>query len=521
MSRPRKSMKEIRKIIRIKLQQPTASARYIAAATGCSRPVVKDYLKRLEDHPLNQTSLAGMNDQKLTDHLALSQPALQETDENCQLGIWLSHNAKRLSEKHMTRRLLHEVYLRDHGNGLQYSQFCFVLRQQLQTPEASGMFDHKAGDKFYLDFTGDKLHWFDEGGLAHQEEIFLAVLGASSYHFSLPMPSQKQEDFAYATQEAFLFLGGVPNAVVPDCLKSAVLRHDGYEPLHNPLFQRLIDHYNVVSIPARPHHPKDKPVVETAVKLLYSQILARLDKQVFANRTAMLAAWRSAVAQLNRTPFQKLPGSRLSRFEEVDKPALRPLPAATFVLTTVLNQTVQSSLSIYVPQDKTAYSVPCSLRGKKVEILVSPATVEIWHAHERYATHARSPLAGKVIMTEHLAPAQRWYANRNSAELIRLLAMAGCHVERWALKTCQNQAHEDIAWRKLCGLKALARKNPDRIDRVCRIALAKQALELKDLRHILAGDEDIIEDTADNLTGELPFHENVRGPAYYEQAATR
>ncbi len=521
MSRPRKSMKEIRKIIRIKLQQPTASARYIAAATGCSRPVVKDYLQRLEDHPLNPTSLAGMNDQNLADHLALNQLALQETDGNCQLSIWLSHNAKRLSEKHMTRRLLHEFYLQEHHDGLQYSQFCFVLRQQLQTPEASGMFDHKAGDKLYLDFTGDKLHWLDETGFAHQEEIFLAVLGASSYHFSLPMPSQKQEDFASATQQAFMFLGGTPTAVVPDCLKSAVLKHDGFEPLHNPLFQRLLDHYNVVSIPARPRRPKDKPVVETAVKLLYSQILARLDKQVFANRSAMLFAWRAAVNQLNRVPFQKLPGSRLSRFEETDRPALRPLPATLFALTTILNQTVQSSLSIYVPQDKTAYSVPCSLRGKKVEILVSPATVEIWHAHERYATHARSPLAGKVIMTEHLAPAQRWYANRNSAELVRLLAMAGVHVARWAQQTRENQAHEDIAWRKLCGLKALVGKHPDRIDRVCRIALARQAMELKDLRHILANDEDITEAAADNLTNELPFHENVRGPAYYGLAATR
>ena len=350
------------------------------------------------------------------------------------MSIWLSKNAKRLSERHMTRRLLHELYLQEYKTGLQYSQFCFVLRQQLQTPEASGMFEHKAGDKLYMDFSGAKLLWFNETGIEHQEEIFLAILGASSYHFSLPVPSQKQEDFVYATQESFQFLGGTPNAIVPNCLKSAVLRHDGYESLHNPLFQKLLDHYNVVSIPARPHHPKDKPIVETAVKLLYSQILARLNKQVFPSRMAMLAAWQNAVTKLNEKPFQKLPGCRRTRFEEIDRPALRPLPATVFSVATILNQTVQSSLSIYVSQDKTAYSVPHSLQGKKVEILVKPTTVELWHANERCATHIRAPMAGKVITLEHLAPAQRWYANRNSAEIICMLAPEG-HMSKVGLVT--------------------------------------------------------------------------------------
>lgn len=521
MSRPRKSMKEIRKIIHIKLQQPNASVRYIASATGCSRPVVQDYLRRLADHPLTLASLTSLNDQKLAEHLGLQQTAIQETDENRTLSNWLSHNVKRLTERHMTRRVLHELYLQEHETGLQYSQFCFVLRQQLQTPEASGMFEHKAGDKLYLDFSGAKLHWFDGTGIEHQEEIFLAVLGASSYHFSLPVPSQKQEDFVHATQEAFQFLGGIPNAIVPDCLKSAVLRHDGYEPVHNPLFQRLLDHYNVVSIPARPHHPKDKPVVETSVKLLYSQILARLDKQIFTSRESMLFAWRNAVTKLNQKPFQKLPGSRRTRFEEIDKPALRPLPATLFSVATVLNQTVQSSLSIYVPQDKTAYSVPHSLQGKKVEILVKPTSVEVWHAHERFATHTRAPMAGKVIMAEHLAPAQRWYANRNSTEITRFLASAGPHVESWARYISTHEVHEDISWRLLCGLKALAVKYPERIDRVCRIALARELFALRDLKRIMAHEEDIAEKRADELTCELPFHENVRGPAYYDQAANR
>ena len=66
-------MKKIRKIVHIKLQQPNASARYIASATGCSRPVVQDCLLRLTEHPLELASLTSMNDQKLAEHLGLQQ----------------------------------------------------------------------------------------------------------------------------------------------------------------------------------------------------------------------------------------------------------------------------------------------------------------------------------------------------------------------------------------------------------------------------------------------------------------
>jgi len=513
-------MKEIRKILTVRLLNPEASTRYIAEISRCSRPTVKDYLKLVAQQPIAIAKLIAMTDRQLTEHLGLQKPVVKPTATNRPLQDWLNINAKRLSERHMTRRLLHELYLEDHQDGLHYSQFCFVLRQQLQNHEASGMFDHKAGDKLYLDFTGDKLHWQDEHGTKFQEELFIAVMGASSYHFSLPVPSQKQEDFVHATQEAFLYLGGVPNAVVPDCLKSAVLKHDGYEPVHNPLFARLLDHYQVVSIPARPHHPKDKPMVETAVKYLYTQILARLNNSVFADRTAMLCEWRKAVERLNRLPFQKMPGSRQERFIEVDQPALRALPATLFSLTSILNQTVQPTLTVYIPMDKTLYSVPYSLLGKKVEILVNPQTIEIWHGNERYATHQRQPNAGKVLVAEHLAAAQRWYADRNPEESVRTLRLAGVHVASWAQYVLDHEEHEDIAWRKLAGLTRLVCKYDTRIDRVCRIALGREEFRLSDLRHIIASDEDIATALADELTNELAFHENIRGPEYYEQVVS-
>ena len=519
MSRPRKNMKHIRNIIETRLQMPEASIRTIARITNCSRPVVSQYLELLELHPVTEELFARMNDTLLAEHLGIAQRSIQETESNRRLATWLDSNQHRLHERYMTRRLLHEEYCKQVDSALQYSQFCVVLKQRAQESNASGMFDHKAGDKLYIDFTGGKLEWLEENGVNHIEEVYLAVQGASSYFFAIPVPNQQNVTFCSATMAAFTYFGGVPAAVVPDCLKSAVLSHNGHEPVHNPLFARMLAHYKVVSIPARPHHPKDKPIAETTVKLVYTRILAKLNKRVFPDRQAMLAAWMEELKAVNSAPFQKLPGSRLTRFETIDKPALKSLPEKPFSITEVLTQTVRTSLAVHVAADETLYSVPAHLAGKQVEIVVNPTEIEIWYQNERHATHVRSPGSGKVINTEHLPAAQKWYQTRNAPELVRALQENGHHVGRWASEILERSEHEDIAWQILTGLKSLASKYPDLIDRACRLALSRTEYSLKVLSKLLSSGE--IEDLKEleNATPELPLHENIRGGDYFAKEA--
>lgn len=508
-------MKQIRKIIELTLMDHTMSIRTISQATKVSRPVVKAYIEQLKAHPLALSELYLKNDDELTVHLEIEKPNIQETEENGVLQKWLEMHINDLCKTGVTRRLLHERFLEEHASGLQYSQFCFILNQRLRSQEASSLFEHKAGDKLYTDFTGKKGVWKDAQGQSHVEEIFLAVLGASSYFYSLPVPSQKQEDHAEAVQQAFRFIGGVPHAVVPDCLKSAVLSHDGHESQPNPLFQRLMDHYGTISLPARPKHPKDKPQVEAAVNLVYRQILARMEKRIFEDRRDFLAWWLEAVNRINDMPFQKLPGTRRSRFEAVDRPALKPLPDSPFPLTTVLNQSVTATGVIYLPEDKTSYSVPYSLQGKKVEVLVAPGYVEVWHAHERMALHDRQSGAGKVLCPAHRPESHRWFADRNTEELVRELSLKGTHIGSWARTIVERALHEDQSWMILDGLRQLVHKHPERIDIVCRMAIKQERFTLKHLKRILEGKDDLtlVKDELMNL--QLPLHENVRGPGYY------
>lgn len=519
MPQKRKSMKQVRKILELHLQAPPMSVRTIARATGVSRPVVKGYIDRLGSHPLVLSQLVGMSDGELNQHLGLEAPAVQATVDNALLLEWLKTHISRLQERGMTRRLLHEEYLGQHPGGLQYSQFCFVLKQQYQAPEASSLLEHKAGDKLYIDYTGQKALWTDVSGVVHTEEVFLAVLGASGLLYSIPSFTQRQEDLAATMVSCFEFLGGVPRAVVPDCLKSAVVENDGWEPRINSLFQKVMTHYKTVCLPARPKHPKDKALVEGAVNLVYRQILSRMKGLVFDDRTAMLTWWQHQVDRINTTAFQKLPGSRQGRFQNIDKPQLKPLPEVPFTLLAVQLQTVTTTGVVYVPGDKTSYSVPYSLQGMKVEILSFPETIEVWHENQRVAIHPRQPGAGQVVQGEHRAPSHRWYQERDHRELIRGLCLRGPNVTRWTQEVALRSEHEDQAWRLLVGFTKLADKNLERIDTVCRLAVKRQLWELRDLRAILGSKEDVKLIETEQISQDLPFHENIRGADYYHGKA--
>lgn len=508
-------MKQIRKIIQLKLTDPSNSIRRISEITGTSRPVVKSYIDTANKYPLTLEQLKSMNDEKLKEHLRINKPEISETAENQQLAAWLEKNINKLNKKGFTRRLLHELYLQEHSSGLQYSQFCFILRQNFQSHETSSLLEHKAGDKLYVDYTGQKFIWKDINGNSYKEEVFVSVLGASSYFFSLPVPSQKGPDFVYAVEEALQFLKGVPNIVVPDCLKSGVINNDGYESTINPLFQRLMEHYSCICLPARPKHPKDKPAVEAAVNLVYRQIIARSEHEVFTNRSEMLKWWQTMVEKINQNPFQKLPGNRKLRFEQVDKPELKPLPAERFNLNSVLFQQVQKTGVVYIGDDKTSYSVPASLQGEKVEILLKPDRIEVWHENECKAVHTRQKDAGKIIMPMHRPESHKWYSERNAKELAESFKNSGQHAYSWALNILEKAVHNDAAWNILRGALKIVFKDKSRFDTACRIALKNEIFTLSELRRILKDEEDLMLSNTEKLSYEFDFHENLRGPEYY------
>ena len=158
----------------------------------------------------------------------------------------------------------------------------------------------------------------------------MAVWGASNFTYAEATWTQALPDWIGSHVRAFTFFGGVPALIVPDNLKAAVNLACRYEPELNPTYADLAAHYGTAVLPARPYKPKDKAKVEVGVQVVERWILARLRHHTFFSLADLNAAIRALLVELNNRPFKKLPGSRRSQFETLDRPALKPLPAEAY-----------------------------------------------------------------------------------------------------------------------------------------------------------------------------------------------
>jgi transposase len=181
---------------------------------------------------------------------------------------------KRLKKKGMTREALHLEYLQQYPQGYGRSRFNNAIHTYLQLSKPVMHLDHKAGDKMYIDFTGSKLQFHPAEGSHRDAEFFVAILGCSQLPYVEAVESQRKEDLIKACENALHYFGGVPGAIVPDNLRSAVTKGSKYEAVLNDEFAVFAEHYAVTVVPARIDKPRDKSLVEGAVKLIYRSILS-------------------------------------------------------------------------------------------------------------------------------------------------------------------------------------------------------------------------------------------------------
>lgn len=182
---------------------------------------------------------------------------------------------------------------------------------------------HKAGEKVFVDFSGMKMPIVNPmTGEINEAEIFVGVLGASDYPFVMAVPTQSERDFYEAHVKMFEYLGGVPELIVPDNLKSGVLRSDRYDPELNPDYQALATHYGCAIMPTRPHKPKDKAKAENGVKIIQRWILARLRHETFTSIQELNHRIKALLKEVVARPMKLSGKTRIELFETVDRPAL-------------------------------------------------------------------------------------------------------------------------------------------------------------------------------------------------------
>ena len=393
-------MRKIREVLRLKWAAGMSNRR-IAASCGVSRPTVSEYLRRADVGGLELALAGGC---KRCPFGAAAVPAAAGLAGFAARGVPdFAEVHRQLKHKGVTLFLLWQEYRAACPDGYQYSWFCERYAAWRGKLDVVMRQDHRAGEKLFVDYAGQTVGVIDRAtGELRQAQVFVAVLGASNYTYAEATWTQGLPDWIGAHVRAFEFIGGAPELVVPDNLRSGVRKAHRYEPDINPTYQEMASHYGVAVLPARVRKPRDKAKVETGVLVVERWILATLRRRRFFSLSELNGAIRTLLDQLNERPFRKLPGCRRSRYEELDRPALTPLPGQPYVFAEWKKARVH--VDYHVAVDGHYYSVPHALIKKAVEVRFTRHTVECFYRGQRIASHRRSyHKGGHSTVSAHIA----------------------------------------------------------------------------------------------------------------------
>lgn len=509
-------MIKIRQILR--LQSQGCSKLQIAAQTGIARNTLKKYIKEFISSGLSFEEIGELSDKELEDLFV--KPEDRPLNERLQtLFSLFPAIEKELKRKGVTRQLLWKEYKTHHLDGVGLSQFKHYFSQWKAQVNPTMHMEHKAGDKLYVDFAGDKLEIINEQtGEVKPVEVFVAILGASQLTYVEAVMTQQKEDFIFACENALHYCGGVPRAIVPDNLKSAVSKSSKYEPTLNETFADFAEHYGTAILPARAYRPRDKALVENAVRIIYTRIYVKVKRQQYLTLQDLNAAILTALEEHNNAPLRGRNYSRRQQFGEVERNTLMPLPELRYELKKHQYATVAKNGHVGLSADKHYYSVPYRFIGKKVKLLYSRSSVEIFYNYERIALHERTRSAYRyTTQKDHMASTHRFVSEWTPERFTSWAAAIHEDVRLYILKVLDRKQHPEQAYKSCMGILGFAKKvGNDRLVKACQRALGYGAYNYKTIQKILERELDLRDapDETDQL--QMPFHDNIRGENYYQ-----
>lgn len=504
-------MSKIKQLLR--LHKDGVSIRKISRDLQLNRQTVSGYLDKLSVHGFDIDELLSLDDPALeskfiSGHAAYLEPRFE------QLKGLLPLYEKKLENKKFTRLLLWEDYIAKYPSGYRYTQFCHHLRQLMVARHPSAILEHAAGEKLFIDFCGDTLHYVDDKtGEVIEVQVFVATLPFSDYAFCMAVASQRTEDFLYALACALEYYGGCPKIMVSDNLKASVVKTDKYEPELNRLMDDFANHYGFVTMPARPYRPKDKSLVENQVKLIYRRVYARISDCTFLSLGELNLALAEMTRKHNQTRMQQKPYSREERFLSEEKPLLKELPEHRFEVKFYATLRVAKNNCIYLARDKHYYSVPFEYIGQKVDVIYTRTLMKIYCQKTLVATHRRTQGFGYTTQREHMCSTHNHYNDRSPGYYKRMAGKFSASFEELVEKMFEATTVPETIFRRLDGLLSLCRKtDPVVFDKVCNMALEYKIYSYKFVKNAI---ENNMVNFQTDEPKPLPEHPNIRGEKYF------
>ena len=504
-------MRQITEILRLKYEGKLSNDK-VARACGVSKGVVCKYLHLAAARGVTWPLPPDTDEARLE---RLLFPTTIKPSRFAQPDYFQIH--QELKRKGVTLQLLWAEHVAVHEEqAYRYSQYCHHYRQWLKTQRRSMRQVHRAGEKIFIDYCGPTVPVVcRKTGEIHGAQVFVAVLGASSYTYAEATRSQSLPDWIASHQRMFRFFGGVPELLIPDNLLAGVTDANRYTPTINATYAEMAAHYQTAVLPARPRKPKDKAKAEVAVQIVERWILARLRHRTFFSLAELNQAIAELLPALNERAFQGQTVSRRDLYEQLDAPALRPLPDAPYTYAEWCR--AKPGIDYHISVNKRFYSVPHALVGQTLDVRLTAETVEALHKGKRVAVHARyGPLRHSTLI-EHMPQSHRAHREWSPGRFLHWAGDIGPCTRQVVQEQLENRPHPEHGYRACLGLLNLARRySKARLEKACERALAIRSLSYQSIASILKQglDQQALEGDA-HLQSDLPLHDNVRGADYY------
>jgi transposase len=514
MPAERIGMRDAREVIRLK--SASVSTHEIARRLGLARSTVRETLRRAETAGLGWPLPDDMTDGALEAALYASRRS-KRGHRRIEEPDWAGVH-RELKRKHVTLLILWDEYIAADPGGYSYSRFCELYRAFEKTLSVTMRQTHAAGERLFVDYAGDGVPVVIDRltGEIRMAQIFVAVLGASSFTFAKATWTQALPDWIAAHVRAFEAIDGVPELVVPDNTKTAIVKACFYEPEVNRTYAEMAAHYGTAILPARPRRPRDKAKVEQAVLIVERWLIGRLRRRIFHSLADVDAALGELMTQLNeRQPLRRLGVTRRRLLEEVDRPSLKTLPEEPYEYSEWRGCRV--GVDYHVDIDAHYYSVPYRFFRAEVDVRLTARGVEIFHKGERIAVHLRSSGNRKhTTVSEHMPSSHRRYAGwtieriREDARKIGKATAALCE------QILESRPHPEQGYRACLGIVRLAGSyGAARVEAAAEHAIEIGARTYGSVKSIL--DTKLDRRPAPRRPADTaPIrHSNIRGPRYY------
>jgi transposase len=400
-----------------------------------------------------------------------------------------------------------------------YSQFCDKYRYWSRITKATMRIQHKPGDMMQVDWAGNTIPLYDcYTSEASDVYLFVAVLPCSCKAYVEPCENMKSECWLLCHSHAYTYFGGVTRLLIPDNLKTGVIKNTRYETVINRSYQELAEHYDTAIVPARVRRPQDKSLAEGSVKYASTWIIAALRNQKFFSMQEIREAVAEKLEELNNYLFKKRVGSRNSAYLEEEQMFMKPLPLTPYEPAVWSTATV---LQDYLITDgKNKYSVPFDLIGETVDIRLTKNTVEAFFHGSRVASHPRYSAAKRepIVQPEHMPAEHKKYLAYNAEEFQMWANTIGRKTAEVIHQYLVKGTEPEQGYKSCASLTKLAdRYGHDRLERACaRALLYSKEPSIRNISTILKNGQDKVKVPEQATPQVAPKSQGItRGASYF------